>query len=90
MEQTTCAKCDSKRVLEDVKTVTGAVDRIGELRVDVQKNPHAILFKGRIAVELVARVCADCGYTEFYALSPQRLLDAFEDRGETDEDDDGD
>ena len=35
-------------------------------------------------------ICAACGYTEFYALSPQRLLDAFEDRGETDEDDDGD
>ncbi len=90
MEPAICAKCGSKRVLQDVKTMTGDPVGQGGLRVEVHKKPHAILFKGRIVVELAANVCADCGYTELYAVSPQRLLDVLTDVAETDDDDDGD
>ena len=69
-----CVKCGSTDVVPGVRVMgTHSVD----LRVRVDADPHALLFKGTERSPLEARVCGRCGYTEFYATDPATLLQAW-------------
>jgi hypothetical protein len=48
-----------------------------DLRIRVDADPDAILFKEAERCPLEARVCGKCGYTEFYATDPANLLEAW-------------
>lgn len=47
-----------------------------KLRVDAQ--PSAMVFKQAARSAIHASVCSSCGYVEFYADDPQTLYDAFQ------------
>ena len=69
-----CPKCGSSDVIADAK----ALDRSHnsnqtELTVATFRKPDAILFKGQQKSTLSAWVCAECGFVEFYADSPEIL-----------------
>ena len=62
-EQMKCLQCQSERLVLDAK----AVDYIDmtikrTLKVELDANPDAWLFKGTQAGELQATICADCGF----------------------------
>ena len=78
-EREKCPKCGSTRVMNDVRIVAGSLEE--GVTVQVQKNPHAKLFKGTVGVPLKARVCGECGYAELYASDPASLLEAHEHGG---------
>jgi len=59
-----CRACESKRVVSGVPL---APQRQGGAALLVHTDPDGILFKGTKMFNLQARVCGDCGYTEFYA-----------------------
>jgi len=48
-----------------------------DLQVEVQRRPNAILFKRPERVNLTARVCCACGYTELYVDAPHALYAAY-------------
>jgi predicted nucleic-acid-binding Zn-ribbon protein len=69
-----CPKCDSTDVIADAK----AIDRSHhsnqtEFTVATFRKPDAVLFKGQQNSTVSAWVCAECGFVEFYADSPQSL-----------------
>ena len=78
-EREQCPKCGSTRVMNDVRIIDGSFEE--DLSVQVQKTPHAMLFKGSVGVPLKAQVCGACGYAELYASDPARLLEAHEHGG---------
>ncbi len=68
MNRPTCPKCDSSRVVHDVRVVDRNGDYSdGDLSVRIDRHPKALLFKKPLDFKLKARVCCNCGYTEFYA-----------------------
>jgi hypothetical protein len=48
-----------------------------DLQVEVQRRPNAVLFKRPERVDLTARVCCACGYTELYVDAPRALYTAY-------------
>jgi predicted nucleic-acid-binding Zn-ribbon protein len=69
-----CPKCDSTNIIGNAT----AIDRSHynaeeELSVATYRNPRAFIFQGKRSTSLSAWVCAECGYTEFYADSPQKI-----------------
>jgi predicted nucleic-acid-binding Zn-ribbon protein len=48
-----------------------------DLKLRVDGNPSALMFKHRTYSPLNAVVCGRCGYTEFYASEPAKLAEAF-------------
>lgn len=78
MKHRHCPKCGSGRVMHDVRVI----DRNGEyqdmsLSVRVERNPHALLFKGAKDFELKAHICGECGYAELYAADPEEIWQAY-------------
>jgi len=69
-----CPKCDSNDLIVDAKAIDrGHGNGEQELSVATFRKPEAFIFKGQQSSTLSAWVCADCGYVEFYADSPQTL-----------------
>lgn len=61
-----CVQCQSERLVHDAK----AVDYFDlgmkrPLKLELDANPDAWVFKGTTAGEIKATVCADCGYVMF-------------------------
>ena len=78
MKRKQCPKCNSGKVMHNVRVV----DRNGEyqdmsLSVRVERKPDALLFKGAKDFELRALICGDCGYVELYASDPGRLWQVY-------------
>ena len=48
-----------------------------ELYVVLQENPEAVIFKEWHIGKLSARVCGECGYTEFYVDNPEYLYEVY-------------
>jgi predicted nucleic-acid-binding Zn-ribbon protein len=69
-----CPKCSSCDVIKDAKAIDRSDNGVEmELSVATYSKPEAFLFKGKLITTLSAWVCADCGYVEFYADSPQSI-----------------
>ena len=61
-----CLQCQSKRLVHKARTVDYIDMTIKKrLRLELDSNPDAWLFKGTEAGELNACVCADCGFVMF-------------------------
>lgn len=69
-----CPKCGSGDIIADAKALDrGHYNTPTDLSVATFRNPDARLFKGQQTTSLSAWVCADCGFVEFYADSPQSI-----------------
>jgi predicted nucleic-acid-binding Zn-ribbon protein len=76
MDKTACAKCGCTTVIPDVRIIDhGDGNDPLDLCATVYANPEAWVFKGPVSHKLRARVCGDCGFTEFYVDNPGRLLE---------------
>lgn len=80
-----CAKCNSDRIIPRARVVDrGHYNGAGDLNVAVYGNPDALLFKEMHEGNVSARVCGECGFTEFYASNPAELYATFtQSKGET-------
>jgi predicted nucleic-acid-binding Zn-ribbon protein len=68
-----CSKCQGTEKIPDVKIIDR--DHLNSLlSATVYLHPDAMIFKTPISKPLRAKVCAACGYTEFYVDDPQELL----------------
>jgi predicted nucleic-acid-binding Zn-ribbon protein len=71
-----CPKCGSTSIVEHAAVVVSVerYDKPVNLRVDAK--PDALFFKGAARTPLEAFICAQCGFTEFYASDPAQLAEA--------------
>jgi hypothetical protein len=78
MRDGVCPRCGSSDVIPNVYVLDrGHYDRpAGNLKVVVDENPNAWLFKGEVQSSLKAWVCGSCGFTELYAKDYAALLAA--------------
>ena len=76
-----CLKCGSDSMIPGVRVIDrGDGNSRQPLELGVEVKPDAVLFRGEVRVEAVARVCGDCGFVEVYAADPAALWDAHVDR----------
>ncbi len=70
----TCPKCGGAEIIADAKVLDRNYQPYeDELTVAADRKPDALLFKGRRKSTLSAWICADSGFTEFYADEPGNL-----------------
>jgi len=73
-----CPRCGSDEVIPRARVAERGDDNMRyDLQVEVQRRPNAILFKRPERVNLTARVCCACGYTELYVDAPRALYTAY-------------
>ena len=74
-----CPKCQSPEIIPKVRIVDfahGEMDK-RSLKVEVEENPAAWVFKGIHRGTLTATICGACGFAELYVSNPQELLEAY-------------
>ena len=77
----TCLRCGSDSVIPDVRVIDrGEADNRRPEELGVTTRPDALVFKAEVRVQTTARVCADCGFVETYAVDPEALWQAHLDR----------
>ncbi len=70
-EDKKCPKCDSLNVYVGAQ-LNDHVEHFMPQQASVRafENPGALFFKGARDAHVVADVCCDCGFIEFYASNP--------------------
>jgi predicted nucleic-acid-binding Zn-ribbon protein len=71
MKNGQCSKCDSKKVVPDVRIMDQRENNIAGT-LSIQNFP------GWNPKTLTAYICSDCGYTELYVAEPQGLWDKYQ------------
>jgi predicted nucleic-acid-binding Zn-ribbon protein len=72
-----CAKCGSSSVIQRAMVVDVYQGREQNLRVRVDADPAAVMFKKSVRSPIHACICGQCGYMELYADNPGELYQAF-------------
>jgi hypothetical protein len=76
-----CSKCGSTRIVPDARVTqrsVGAIEGPYSVELVVDRHSHAALQPGSVRSEVRARICADCGFVEFFAVDAYALFSAFE------------
>lgn len=68
-----CSRCGSNNVMQNVEVLDRDHGGTQELSVQVNKNPLALIFRGRTYGTLRAEICSQCGHAELYVADPQQL-----------------
>jgi predicted nucleic-acid-binding Zn-ribbon protein len=70
-----CPKCDSTSIVEGASVIV-SVEGESSVNLRVDAKPDALFFKGAVRTRIEAFVCAQGGFTEFYAVDPAQLGEA--------------
>ncbi len=71
-----CPRCGSSERIPDVGIVARVEGSSCEVMAEVISRPRSLFRQGAIRSPLRATVCAECGFTEFYATEAGDLLSA--------------
>ena len=71
-----CPKCESTNIFADAIPLDRASHyaAAGNASVGYFGNPRAIVFKEVRSSPVRAWVCAECGFIEYYAMKPEKLV----------------
>jgi predicted nucleic-acid-binding Zn-ribbon protein len=72
-----CSKCGSSAIVPRAMVADRNHKREYDLKLRVDAQPAAMIFKQAARSAIHACVCSSCGYVEFYADDPKALYDAF-------------
>jgi predicted nucleic-acid-binding Zn-ribbon protein len=73
MKNGRCMKCESADIVANVQVCPPME---GELRAVIDTHTIAFIIQGQESQPVRAWVCGKCGFTEFYAQHPERILAA--------------
>lgn len=74
-----CPECSSENIIQNALAIDQSENYANRnLSVAVDEYPDALMFKQRVYSPVDADVCGDCGFTQFYAKSPQILWTAYQ------------
>lgn len=71
-----CPKCGSTSILERAAVMASTKYEDAPVNLRIDTDPDALFFKGAARTPLKALICAQCGFTEFYARNPAKLVEA--------------
>lgn len=77
LKMNNCSKCGSTAIVPRAMVADRNQNGEYDLRLRVDAQPSAMLFKQAARSAIHACVCSSCGYVEFYADDPQTLYQAF-------------
>lgn len=82
MPENKCAKCSSVNLIPNVRInsvnpLDTTDDATGQLQAIVEEDPEAWILKRRKRGSLYARICGDCGFTEFFTNNYRELFAAY-------------
>lgn len=72
-----CSKCGSSAIVPRAMVADRNQNMEYDLKLRVDAQPSAMVFKQAARSAIHACVCSACGYVEFYADDPKALYDAF-------------
>lgn len=72
-----CPKCGSTKLIPDVRILDQGQYSDGSLKVAVDGNPYALVFKDRLYSRLTADVCGQCGHVELKVAEPGDLYEHY-------------
>jgi predicted nucleic-acid-binding Zn-ribbon protein len=73
-----CEKCGSDKIVPRAKVIDrGSSGAEKDLTISIDADPEAFVFKQRIRSDVIAKVCGNCGFIEFYAMSPESLYESY-------------
>lgn len=72
-----CGKCGSTAVVPRAMVADRNQNAENDLKLRVDAQPSAIMFKQAARSAIHASVCSSCGYVELYADDPKALYDAY-------------
>ncbi len=73
-----CIKCNSEKIIPNARVLDEGQYASGYLKIAIDENPEAFFFKDRTLNDVKVSVCGDCGFIEFYAVSPQILYEVYQ------------
>jgi ferredoxin-like protein FixX len=73
-----CLECGSQRIIPNVKALDYNDGAYYDLKISVDENPQAFIFKNRNYSDVKAKVCADCGFIHFFAGNPEILWSTYQ------------
>ncbi len=68
-----CLFCGSADLIQGVTVLDRMQNGEDSLKLGKDRNPDALLFKGRERSYTIARVCGSCGFVHLFATSPSTL-----------------
>lgn len=76
-----CPRCGSENVMPNLR-IRDCYDTIesGDIEVEVQRTPDALIFKGAHREALRATVCGECGNVELTVDNPEGLWETYSQR----------
>jgi hypothetical protein len=75
--QRECPKCGSTKLVLDVRILDQGQYSDGSLKVAVDGDPCALIFKDRLCSRLTADICGQCGHAELKAADPASLYEHY-------------
>ncbi len=71
-----CVKCGSDQIITNVALLDKEHANTGFAKIAIDEEPNAWFDKKRTTSEITARVCANCGFIELYAVNLDALKKA--------------
>lgn len=75
-----CPECDSEKIISGAR-LSGRGDGWSEPMIAVDEEPYAAIFKKTASSDVSVKVCGNCGFIGFYAIYPDKLWSAYQNRG---------
>ena len=72
-----CVKCGSAKMIPRARVTELTGEYRGEISMGVTERPEALVSKGNKHVNVHARVCGECGYSELYVDDPGDLYESY-------------
>lgn len=72
-----CPECNSEKIIKHAEAIN---TDSSQLKIAVAANPEALIMKKRVYSDTKAEVCAGCGFVRFFAVDPQKLWSAYQNR----------
>jgi predicted RNA-binding Zn-ribbon protein involved in translation (DUF1610 family) len=72
-----CPKCGSSKIIPHARILVQGTYSDGRLRVVVDGDPNALIFKDCLYDQLTASICGDCGHVELTVSHPSELYEHY-------------
>jgi hypothetical protein len=72
-----CSRCDSSKIIPNVRILDRTEYGDSQLRLAIDANPDALIFKDRAYGHLTADICGDCGHVELKVDNPAELYEHY-------------
>jgi hypothetical protein len=72
-----CPKCGSSKIIPRTRILDQGEYSDGSLKVVIDGDPNALIFKDRLYGRLAADVCGDCGHVELTVENPSELYEHY-------------